>query len=247
MRPIMLSFLGGVLATAAGGHEIVVKPSTADGALTLAIESTHVFVAPEEREGVEAVAASLTPQGGARVAMTVAEAGALSLAATGPAPEGPAWAVAHRLPQVWSNTPDGWKPGAHDDAAFTNRYEKFAKALLNADAADPEFVTTPLGHALEIIPMDNPADLRAGDELRVKVLLNGEPVATEVKATFDGFSDAPMTFAYATETQDHAGEPGVARIRLWSPGYWYVRAAVDADDAEADAHVLRAIMSFDVR
>jgi uncharacterized GH25 family protein len=150
---------------------------------------------------------------------------------------------------VYSSTPDGFKPGTraeNPDAAFTNRYEKFSKALV--DGRDAAFVTKPLGHTLELVPMSNPADLKAGDDLQVQVLYNGAPIAAEVTATFDGFSETPMTFAYATETGDEYGTPGVAKVKVWQPGYWYVRVAHNAEDpaGDVDTHVLRAILSFQV-
>lgn len=189
--------LGAIPAVA---HEILVMPQMSDGKLSVAIESTHVFVEPEELEAAENIAASLvTAEGEEQLEVTAG--GELSLMSETDAPAGAAWFVAHRLPLVFSSTPDGFQPGGSDqfpDAAFSNRYEKFTKALVNGEGAEEAFVTTPLGHALEIVPMSNPATLVVGDELPVQVLYNGEPVAATVQATFDGFSDAPMTFAFAT-------------------------------------------------
>jgi uncharacterized GH25 family protein len=236
-------------ANAATAHEILLVPSTADGKLTVAIESTHVFVKAEELEDAATMEATLvTPAG--RAAMPIAPIGALTLAATADAPATAGYAVVHRLGLVYSNTPDGFKPGTraeNPDAIFTNRYEKFSKALVGA--SDASFATTPLGHVLELVPLTNPADLKAGDELQVQVLYNGQPIAAEVTATFAGFSETPMTFAYATETGDEYGQPGIASIKVWEPGYWYVRVAHDADDPanDVDTHVLRAILSFAVK
>ena len=44
------------------------------------------------------------------------------------------------------------------------------------DAAQP-LVTTPLGLSLELVPGVNPFTLKANDQLPVKVLLNGRPLA----------------------------------------------------------------------
>lgn len=250
MRPMLilttLSLLSVVPATA---HEILLQPMTEGGAMKMMVESTHVFVKAEELEDVANLKAMLVTPAGAQD-VPLAQAGELSLAADVPAPQGPAWFVAHRLPLVFSNTPDGFKPGTKAEnptAIFTNRYEKFSKALV--DGSDPAFVMKPLGHVLELVPMSNPADLKAGDELQVQVLYNGAPVAAEVTATFAGFSDTPMTFAYATETGDEYGTPGVAKVKVWQPGYWYVRVAHEAEDPadDVDTHVLRAILSFEVK
>lgn len=237
-------------ATSALAHEILVVPTMTDGKMHVAIESTHVFVKPEELEDAANIEASVVTPDGAET-LEVTKGGELSLMSEAEAPGGPAWFVAHRLPLVFSNTPEGYLAGGrdkHPDAASAERYEKYAKALVyGADASD-EFVMAPLGHALEIVPMSNPAKLAAGDELTVQVLYDGEPVPATVQATFAGFSDNPMTFAYSTETGEEYGAPGTAKVKLWQPGYWYVRAAHDAVDAEegVDTHVLRAILSFEV-
>jgi uncharacterized GH25 family protein len=230
-------------------HEILLVPSQTGDTLRVTIESTHRFVAAEELEEAANLAAMVvTPSGSTSAPIT--QFGELSLGAETTAPTGPAYFVAHRLPLVFSNTPDGFKPGTraeNPDAIFTNRYEKYSKALI--DGSDDAFTMAPLGHPLELVPLSNPTDLKPGDELKVQVLYNGQPIAAEVQATFAGFSDTPMTFAYATETGDEYGEPGVATIKVWQAGYWYVRVAHEAEDpaADVDTHVLRAILSFDVK
>lgn len=238
-----------LLSTQVSAHEILPRPMSEAGADRMVVESTHVFAKPEELEDTANLKAMVVTASGSRD-LALVPAGELSLAADLPDTAAAAWFVAHRLPLVYSNTPDGFKPGTraeNPEAIFTNRYEKFAKALV--DGRDTAFVTRPLGHMLELVPLSNPADLKAGDTLPVQVLFNGAPVAAEVKATFDGFSDTPMTFAYATETGEAYGTPGVAAIKVWQPGYWYVRVAHDADDPadDVDTHVLRAVLSFEVK
>lgn len=245
LSAIALTFAAG----AAFAHEIVLVPGVTDGTLKVTIESTHSFVAAEELEDAATLEAMLVTPTGA-VSLPITQVGELSLGAEGKAPEGAAYFVVHRQGLVYSNTPDGFKPGTRAEnpaAIFTNRYEKYSKALING--SDPAFAMAPLGNLLELVPQSNPADLKAGDELKVQVLYKGQPIAAEVQATFAGFSDTPMTFAYATETGDEYGEPGIATIKVWKTGYWYVRVAHDAEDpaADVDTHVLRAILSFDVK
>ncbi|MGL6210430.1 MAG: DUF4198 domain-containing protein [Paracoccaceae bacterium] len=236
-----------LMAQASFAHEILLNPSVSGDTLTMAIESTHTFVKAEELEEAANLAAMLVTPAGTE-ALAITQGGALSLQAVTPMKAG--YFVAHRLPLVYSSTPDGFKPGGkveNPDAAFTNRYEKYSKALL--PGADAAFAMAPLGHALELVPLSDPAALKAGDTLKVQVLHNGQPIAAEVQATFAGFSDVPMTFAYQTETGDEYGTPGVAEVKVWQSGYWYVRVAHDAEDADpgVDTHVLRAILSFDVK
>lgn len=236
-------------AGAVPAHEILLVPDIADGKLKVTIESTHRFVAAEELEDAAALEAMLVSPTGTET-LPITQIGELSLGAEGKAPAGAAYLVVHRKGLIYSNTPEGYKPGTrveNPDAISSERYEKFSKALI--DGSDAAFVTKPLGNPLELVPLTNPADLKAGDELKVRVLYNGQPIAAEVQATFDGFSETPMTFAYATETGDEFGAPGIATVKVWQPGYWYVRVAHEADDADAnvDTHVLRAILSFEVK
>jgi uncharacterized GH25 family protein len=249
-RVAALFAIASVFGTGAvSAHEILLVPRVADGNLKVTIESTHRFVAAEELENATTLEATLVTPAGTET-LPITQFGALSLGAEGKAPTGAAYLVVHRQGLVYSNTPDGFKPGTrveNPDAIFTNRYEKYSKALI--DGSDAAFAMAPLGHPLEIVPLSNPADLKAGDELKVQVLHNGQPIAAEVQATFAGFSDTPMTFAYSTETGDEYGEPGVAKVKVWEPGYWYVRVAHEAEDPDAnvDTHVLRAILSFEVK
>lgn len=236
-------------ASAATAHEVLLRPVPLAGSTRVIVESTHVFAKPEEREDVAALRAGLVTAAG-MTEVGLAPEGDLSLAADVAVPAGGAWVVAHRLPQVWSNTPGGFKPGSraeHKDAIFTNRYEKFAKAYIAG--TDPSLATEPLGQGLEIVPVGDLSGLKAGDALAVRVLHDGRPVPATVMATFDGFSDRPMTFAYATETSEEPGETGLATLKLWQSGLWFVRVALETEDpaADVDTHVLRAVLSFPVK
>lgn len=234
-----------LMAGSSGAHEILLMPSMADGKLKVAIESTHVFVQPEELENADNMEAMLVTSEG-ETALPISKGGELSLMTEADAPEGPAWVVVHRLPLIFSVTKDEFTPGGRDvnpDANSVRIYEKFTKALINADGADATFVTEPLGNMIEIVPMTNPADLGAGDMLEVQVLANGEPLNATVEATYAGYSTEEMAFVSETETTD-----GKAMIEISEPGYWFLRVNHDAEPAEEgiDTHNMRAILSFDV-
>jgi uncharacterized GH25 family protein len=254
MRPTLVACLLAASAAApatapALAHELVVAPEgtrlEAGATLPFAVHSTHVLLAPEEMEAPEDVAASLVPAGGGEAREVALEAAGTHLAGEAEgAGDGPVWLVAHRLAQTWSRTPEGWSEGGRDanpDAATVEVYEKFSKTLLNAGGPGYD---APLGHRLEIVPAADPADLAAGDDLPVRVLLDGEPIQATVHATFAGFSDRPGTWAYVTETAEEGGE---AVVTTWAPGLWFVRAEHTAPGGEGvDGHVLRAVTSFEV-
>ncbi len=249
LKTLTLAGALAILAGAATAHEFVLKPAAlragAGESVAVEIHSTHVMIAPEEAEGADSVSAALVA-GGETVDLGIEPAADhLVTAATLPG-EGPAWLVAHRHAQVWSKTAEGWVKGGRDehaDAETAGKYEKFSKALLNAGG---EGAGAPLGHALEIVPLADPATLSAGDSLALRVLHDGAPISATVYATFDGFSDRPNTYAYVTDTAEAEGGP-TAEVKTWAPGTWIVRVQHDAPGSEAyDAHVLRATLVFEV-
>ena len=88
-------------------------------------------------------------------------------------------------------------------------FEQYAKALINVAGSDSSF-RKPVKHALEIIPLANPAEIKVGDHLPVQVLFKGKPARfCPVYGTYAGFSTGD-DFAFAT-TADGEGK---AKIRI---------------------------------
>ncbi len=101
-------------------------------------------------------------------------------------------------------------------------YENFTKALINVGETDTSAFTAPVGHHIEIVPMENPYLKKTGDTLAVKVLFNNRPAPfCDVSATYVGFS-ATEDYAFSNK----AGGDGVSTIRLLAPGQWVIRAIV---------------------
>ncbi len=155
----------------------------------------------------------------------------------------------HRLPQLWSNTPEGILAGGKDkykNATSTGKYEKFAKVILPVDGNTSGFDKV-LGQKLEIVPLDNPLTAKVGDEIRVRVLLDGKPAKFEaIQATYAGFSDLPGAWAYAAEPTNH----GEAKVQITHSGFWSIRVAVTVTDegsTEYDTANYRSVLSFFVR
>lgn len=102
-------------------------------------------------------------------------------------------------------------------------YEQYAKSLIIAGDVKGTAYKTPVGHKLEIIPLENPATLGGGAGkfmLPIKILFNGEPARfCKVYATYSGYSSKD-DFAHATIAD---GE-GVAEIRLTHWGPWLIKA-----------------------
>lgn len=152
-------------------------------------------------------------------------------------------------PGFYSKTPDGGVPKSKKDApgAIDCRFsEKHAKALFTAGGPDGTAYGKVLGLPVELVPVQDPATLKAGDVLEVKVLMGGKPVSTVVYGTYAGFSADKGTFAYATSTS----KEGIARVKLLKSGTWLLLAKQDEpyrDPATCDKQAYAGSLTFQVK
>ena len=119
----------------------------------------------------------------------------------------------------------------------------FMKAVANIGQGGGK-VDRIVGHDLELVPMKNPADLKVGDTLPIRVLFQGKPVEDypKVLATYAGF---PSSKAYAHANS--AGKDGVANLRILHPGLWvvYVNIKVPYPDLnECDQTSYTSVLTF---
>lgn len=144
----------------------------------------------------------------------------------------------------WAKTPDGsfrnatrrLMPGA-SERVWSG---KFAKAVSGAGA--PWFRV--LGHELEIVPLSDPAAVRPGETLRLRVLFRGQPLAGAEVERGDGTTkvaekDIPR---FAT------GADGVASIPIVEAGPQLLvidhRVTPSATPDQADADLFNATLWF---
>jgi uncharacterized GH25 family protein len=134
------------------------------------------------------------------------------------------------------------------DVLLSLYYENYAKALVNVGDTGNDAFVKPVGHNIEIIPLENPYLKKAGDTLKLKVVHEGRPASfCDVHATYIGFS-SKEDYAFANKT----GSDGVSTIRLLEPGAWIVRAVARRPAAESlrDKCIeekYSATISFEVR
>lgn len=97
------------------------------------------------------------------------------------------------------------------------RYQKFAKALIARPGAG-SVAGEPVGHRIELVPLEDPATLRAGDTLHAEVRFESRPIAgLTVHAGYAGQAGG----AHAqTHLSDAAGRIAIA---LTTSGTWYLR------------------------
>ncbi len=125
-------------------------------------------------------------------------------------------------PGVYTKTTDGYKrqnKKGLDNAVHCVSYDMRAKAVITAGGLD-QGMNREMNDLIEILPLANPAVLKEGDTLPVKILLKGEPLARDfIHATYAGFSDEGETFAFSTMVN----REGTANIKILKPGQWLIK------------------------
>ena len=149
-----------------------------------------------------------------------------------------------------SKTPTGYERGKSKkdlkDVIECKYSEKYGKAVFTVGEPGGDVFARPLGHKLEIIPMKDPATLKEGEDLPVKVLLEGKPARTYVYSTYAGFSDEANTFGYTTYTD----KEGIAKVKMIKAGTWLILAKQEmsySDPAVCDKLSYAASLTFQVR
>ena len=152
-------------------------------------------------------------------------------------------------PTFWSNGPDGWAQTdrtQRPDAVYVEEAIMCAKTIVNVQGGtDDNLITKPVGQRLEIVPMINPAKVKAEEKFPMQVLCDGKPAkAVNIVATFAGFSDKNYNaFQGQTDLKGH-----VDFIPL-KDGYWAVKAKhafEHPDKAKADEVVLMSTFTFQI-
>lgn len=101
----------------------------------------------------------------------------------------------------------------------TERYSKHIKALVQVGAARTGDFAAVLGYPAEIVPLDNPYELKTGATLRVRTMVDGKPVANQLVVSGGRLPGG----ARLTERRVRSDANGVARVRLASRGQYYVK------------------------
>ncbi len=112
---------------------------------------------------------------------------------------------------------------------------KFAKTIVEVGRDGPRAFSRPVGHALELVPANDPAALRAGGMLTLRLLYHGRPVAGAhlragaappgITATSDS---VPPSVPAGKDVVVETEADGTARIPLSEPGLWNVRTLYGA-------------------
>ncbi|MCK4618317.1 MAG: DUF4198 domain-containing protein [Desulfobacterales bacterium] len=157
-------------------------------------------------------------------------------------------AVAQRKESFFTKTKQGYKGQSKKglkDVIQCGYYGMYAKAVLDVEKGGGKNFSKPVGHILEIVPLEDPADLGEGDYIPVKVLYKNEPLSTELHATYVGFS-TEGAWAYTTKTN----KEGIGRIKMLKAGIWLIKAGHTVpypDPDECDQYSYSATLTFEVK
>lgn len=258
MKRIIAVMLVLSFALPAFSHELTIKAKdssmNAGKPFHVTVQSSHKFIVPEEIEILSRVKAGIIEDGKFLESELIGNNEELCIDFT-VTPKNLSESVmlaAIKDGETWCVTNEGGKSGSRESleaqglkVISANKYDKYAKAIFNASHDDKNFSQV-LGHPLEIIPITNPADAKAGEFFDVKILLNSQPYTGPVWATYDGFvTEYENTYAYYTEAEN-----GVAHVKITSPGLWGIRAAqggLPGVAGDYDALNLRAFLLFEVK
>jgi len=157
-------------------------------------------------------------------------------------------AVATRKEGFFTKTTEGYERQSKKglkDVIQCGYYGMYAKAVVDVEKGGGKNFSKPVGHTLEIVPLEDPADLGEGDYMPVKVLYNNEPLKTELYATYIGFS-TESAWAYTTKTN----KEGIGRIKMLKSGIWLIKVGHKVaypDPDECDQYSYSATLTFEVK
>ncbi|MDO5059073.1 MAG: DUF4198 domain-containing protein [Neisseria sp.] len=146
-----------------------------------------------------------------------------------PMKEGSYLVLAAYQPTFWSKNAAGWKRTdmmEMTDASYCEQTRMYGKNIVNVghDSAETAVITRPTGQLLEIVPLDNPANIRVGEPFKVKVLYKGEPLPNAtLTATFKGFDLSDRKKSHKVEAQafsDTTAADGTVDIIPLRQGFW---------------------------
>ena len=120
--------------------------------------------------------------------------------------------------------------GAVDVHTTTTRQRQDTFVTLNKPSSG---ALKPLGTGLEMVPLTNPTELRAGEPMRLRFLLNGQPVADFPFSMIPGGVKYRGTLGELRLTTDTKGEAG---FTLPAPNLYWLSATWPARPAGSAQH-----------
>ena len=141
---------------------------------------------------------------------------------------------------------DGMLPSIGGDSV-TRRYAKYAKTFVEVGKGARAFARS-AGHPLELMPLSDPATLRAGDTLRLRLMMVGKPAAfarlhagSVVQGAVTLTDTGAARRAVADDRSVATDSTGVVAVSVTRAGLWNVRTiqivpAEKGSGADWDVH-----------
>jgi len=126
------------------------------------------------------------------------------------------------------------------------RYGKHVKSLVQVGDQRSTDFSAVLGYPAELVPLNNPYDMRAGDTLRVRAIVDGANMPNQY-VLYGGRTPAGARVPQRSVRTD---ADGVAHIVLKNPGVWFVkfiRMTRQPPGNEADYESKWATLTFELR
>lgn len=124
------------------------------------------------------------------------------------------------------------------------RYSKHVKAIFQVGESRTGGFNTALGYPVEIIPQQNPYELKVGNTLEVLCVKDGNPVANQfVMAGRE--SNRRVIASPGVRTDSN----GIARVKLTDGGKWFVKFIhmTKLNQADLDYESKWASLTFEIR
>jgi len=127
--------------------------------------------------------------------------------------------------------------------SITRRYAKYAKTFVEVGRGGPRSFARVLGQPLEFVPLTDPAALKAGDTLTLRLLYRGQPLGD--MATHAGPARAEGDPEDVHLSSDRSG---IVRVPLTRAGLWNVRTlhvvpAASGSGADWDSHFATVVFN----
>ena len=128
-------------------------------------------------------------------------------------------------------------------------YSKHVKAIYQVGDERSNSFRHKMDYPIEIVPRQNPYDLKKGDAIDVLVLRDGNPVAHQlVYASHAGYHGHDDAGAHIEAVKTRTDEKGMAHVTLSESGVWYIRLIHMAKhpDPEIDYESNWATLTFEI-
>lgn len=127
--------------------------------------------------------------------------------------------------------------------SITRRYAKYAKTIVEVGRGGPRAYSRVAGQVAEFVPLRDPAALRAGDTLPIRLLYRGRPLGdAHVHAGPATDAEAASDLSLTTDAD------GTVRLPVASPGLWNIRTihivpAPSGSGADWDSHFVSFVFT----